>query len=394
MYSTVLLLLLFSKLVETNSTLSNIDAKSGFVTPRKSVEPVRVGGRRLKYVHAIWKHGDRAPKQLSYPDDKYDMTYWPRGWGQITNLGMKQMRDLGHYFRTTYADHFISSEYDRDEVRVKSSSDSRALTAAQAFLYGLFPPIEDHEFFDHTLNWQPIPVHSFGTEESDVMLRPTGFLCPAYENIKDKVITAVEIDLLTKYADLVEFLRPIIYPGMENPPKLRLRDITRLVDIQREIVHNLTQPSWVRKRWPQYARKSTLDIVFEMRLVERNAESSNPSLSYLAGGLLLGDWLRKLQSIGRRETVRPSKMMLYSAHDATLVSLLYLLQANWDGYKLLFRRAGLNEKLILKGCIRSCPLDKFLNLLRASAIYNTESLSKVTHCNAEHCVYVYFKSTE
>lgn len=41
---------------------------------------------RLVYVQAIWRHGDRAPNHLPYPNDKYNETVWPRGWGQLTNV--------------------------------------------------------------------------------------------------------------------------------------------------------------------------------------------------------------------------------------------------------------------------------------------------------------------
>ncbi|KAI1714975.1 histidine phosphatase superfamily (branch 2) domain-containing protein [Ditylenchus destructor] len=361
--------------------------------------------RRLKYVHAIWRHGDRAPKAKPYLNDKYDASYWRRGWSQLTNLGMVQMRELGAYFRSQYADNFVNPVYQRDEVIIKSSNADRALVSAQAFANGFFPPTKDFEFFDPTLNWQPIAIHSTGTDESDPMLKPTGFKCPAYKTIKIKAADALEAELMPKYAEFVEFLKPIVQPNLESPPKIRLRDITKLIDIEREIVHNLTQPDWVFKRWPQYAGKSTIDIILELRHLERNAEFNETSLSYLMGGLLLGDWLDRLQAVARGEPIKPSKMMLYSAHDGTLNALLYSLMTVWDGFKvpyascvimelyevgdkyvveLFYRRNGLNEHLTIKGCIQSCPLDRFINLLRANAIYKTETLYKA--CGLATCM--------
>ncbi|EFO15213.2 hypothetical protein LOAG_13299 [Loa loa] len=40
----------------------------------------------LIYVQAIWRHGDRAPHQLPYPNDLNDESSWPRGWSQLTNV--------------------------------------------------------------------------------------------------------------------------------------------------------------------------------------------------------------------------------------------------------------------------------------------------------------------
>ena len=42
--------------------------------------------RELKFVQAIWRHGDRAPSNKPYPNDPNDESSWPRGWNQLTNV--------------------------------------------------------------------------------------------------------------------------------------------------------------------------------------------------------------------------------------------------------------------------------------------------------------------
>ncbi|VDD85435.1 unnamed protein product [Enterobius vermicularis] len=42
--------------------------------------------RELVYVQAIWRHGDRAPNKLPYPNDMNTEEAWPRGWSQLTNV--------------------------------------------------------------------------------------------------------------------------------------------------------------------------------------------------------------------------------------------------------------------------------------------------------------------
>ncbi|KJH40063.1 hypothetical protein DICVIV_14022 [Dictyocaulus viviparus] len=71
--------------------------------------------RELVFVQAIWRHGDRAPTSLPYPKDPYDEIVWPRGFKQLTNEGIRQMHELGTYFRRRYGE-FISSHYDSNQV--------------------------------------------------------------------------------------------------------------------------------------------------------------------------------------------------------------------------------------------------------------------------------------
>lgn len=68
--------------------------------------------REIAFIQCIWRHGDRAPKKLPYPDDPYDEKYWPRGWNQLTNLGMQQMNELGQFFRQRYVEEWPFFEFE------------------------------------------------------------------------------------------------------------------------------------------------------------------------------------------------------------------------------------------------------------------------------------------
>ncbi|KAJ1350063.1 hypothetical protein KIN20_005771, partial [Parelaphostrongylus tenuis] len=72
--------------------------------------PECLAARKLVFVQAIWRHGDRAPQSLPYPNDPYNETAWQRGWSQLTNIGMEQMNELGTYFRKRYK-RFVSSHF-------------------------------------------------------------------------------------------------------------------------------------------------------------------------------------------------------------------------------------------------------------------------------------------
>lgn len=71
---------------------------------------------KLVYVQAIWRHGDRAPDELPYPEDPYDEDYWPRGYGMLTNIGMQQLHGVGAFFRQRYVNSFINGSFNYKEV--------------------------------------------------------------------------------------------------------------------------------------------------------------------------------------------------------------------------------------------------------------------------------------
>uniref|UniRef100_A0A914QQU6 acid phosphatase n=1 Tax=Panagrolaimus davidi TaxID=227884 RepID=A0A914QQU6_9BILA len=72
--------------------------------------------RELRFVQAIWRHGDRSPTKLPYPNDIYDESYWQRGWSQLTDLGVEQLEELGTFFNDRYVGKFVNSSYKPDEV--------------------------------------------------------------------------------------------------------------------------------------------------------------------------------------------------------------------------------------------------------------------------------------
>lgn len=74
------------------------------------------------------------------------------------------MYEAGKWYRQYYKDK-ISAGYRYDLLTMNSTSQDRALMSAEAFLAGMFPPLENETWADDGLQWQPIPVH---TENEDV----------------------------------------------------------------------------------------------------------------------------------------------------------------------------------------------------------------------------------
>uniref|UniRef100_A0A1I7XWI1 Prostatic acid phosphatase n=1 Tax=Steinernema glaseri TaxID=37863 RepID=A0A1I7XWI1_9BILA len=360
----------------------------------------------LKYVQAIWRHGDRAPAKLPYPKDIYGEANWPRGWGHLTNVGMLELRELGQFFRTKYCigkQSFIEKDFNASEVRINvyilSTDSERALTSAQALLNGMFPPQENF-VWNKGVNWQPIPVHAFGPQEPNPLLRPTSYKCPAYVKLANEINAPLKQELLKNNTEFIKFVQE--KTGIPDSKSL-VSVIGKLVDLNREIKHNLSQPTWVHKEWPQYGHNTTVQIITEMKRRERMSEFEDERLAKFRGGFLLGDFLSRAQSVVKNTKEESNIMRLYSSHDGTVSALLSVLNVsdrqlvpyagcvimevvedkNEFYIKLYYRKNKELLPLTVPGCeSHKCRFETFYNILSPKAIFDEEELKEMCSQNA------------
>ncbi|KAI6185019.1 Testicular acid phosphatase-like protein [Aphelenchoides bicaudatus] len=343
--------------------------------------------KELQFVQAIWRHGDRAPGALPYPNDRYTEDHWPRGWNQLTNEGMRQLKDLGEFFRERYAGSFVNKTYNVKEVYVQSTDKARAIVSAQSLLYGFFPPAA-HEKFDNAINWHPIPVHCSGINDEDPLLKPTKFACPAFDKEVVGVQQQFANDLFSKHAEFYEFVR-----NNTGFREFGLGELKSMSEVPKEVDHGLEQPDWLLKKWSNMEDKTTLDILKEHSLAERLVRLSTKKLAQLRGGYLLGDWLLRALKVQKGKQKKPKKMLLYSSHDGTLQSFLHILDVA-DGlqipyaacvfmeiYKdqegehtLLFRHGKEVSPLAIKGCGEECTVKQFFKVLEKRSFFSKEEL--------------------
>nr|CAD7424087.1 unnamed protein product [Timema monikensis] len=107
----------------------------------------------------LFRHGDRAPTG-TYPNDIYndEAKYWPRGYGQLSNIGEEQHFKQGSFFRKRY-NHILPETYNVNDLYVRSSNIDRTLASARAHLAGLYPPTEQN-LAQPNINFQVIPIHT------------------------------------------------------------------------------------------------------------------------------------------------------------------------------------------------------------------------------------------
>nr|CAD7407095.1 unnamed protein product [Timema poppensis] len=122
--------------------------------------PVDTGDdlRTIIFSSGLFRHGDRAPTG-TYPNDPYndEAKYWPRGYGQLTEIGEEQHFKQGSFFRKRY-NHILPETYNVNDTYVRTSYIDRTLASAQSNLAGLYPPTEQNRA-QPNIKFQDIPIH-------------------------------------------------------------------------------------------------------------------------------------------------------------------------------------------------------------------------------------------
>ncbi|XP_050957392.1 lysosomal acid phosphatase isoform X2 [Labeo rohita] len=322
------------------------------------------GERTLKFVNVLYRHGDRSPIR-AYPTDPNNESAWPQGFGQLSKEGMKQHYELGQFLKKRYTG-FLSERYNRHEIFIRSTDEDRTLMSAEANLAGMFPPTGS-DMFHPDLKWQPIPVHTVPEDEDRAFI----------EMVRENT-------------------------GLE---KVNIANIWSVYDtLFCEKTHNITHPGWVNQSVVE-----TLKVLNDFSYQILFGVYKREEKCRLQGGLLLDQIIKNLSNATELNSQQKVKMIVYSAHDTTVVALQEALnvfnglqppyaschlielyhEGNGNFSVEMFYRNGTNASELhtvsLPGCSQRCPLQDFVDLTREVIPQDWQKRVSDKKGNHTHC---------
>ncbi|XP_069805184.1 testicular acid phosphatase homolog isoform X1 [Dendropsophus ebraccatus] len=328
----------------------------------------------LTFVVVIYRHGDRSPID-TYPTDTYKEKVWDNGLQQLTQVGIRQHYDLGQYLRKRY-ENFLSPSYRKEEIYVRSTDYDRTLMSAQANLAGLYPPNGTQQWHPDIL-WQPIPVHTVPVSQDRLLKFPSKDCPRFYELMKETIQLPEYQNRMDEWKDFI--VRIANYSGysVDQAVPRRVWKVYDTLFCQKS--HNLSLPAWATPEVMQTLEEiTTFDTKAHMAL-HRPVEKAR-----LTGGILVDAVLRNFTEAIKKSS--PLKMVMYSAHDSTILALqgalgvysgihppyaschLFEFYKESDGtYSIgMYYRNESNKEpyeMVVPGCRSPCPLRLFSQLM-------------------------------
>ncbi|CAD5222452.1 unnamed protein product [Bursaphelenchus xylophilus] len=265
----------------------------------------------LRYVHAVWRHGDRTPSTLIPTDINNGIETWPDGLGELTVKGEAQQYQLGKLLRERY-DGFLDKKYSPFQIYIRSSDYNRTLASAQANLIGLFPP-EDQELFDKGLRWRPIPVHTIPKVEDRELFDRVA--CPHADAEENAVYSSDEVKKIEEENhDFLVFLAK--QSGLEKEV-MRLRDLWKLFD---PLMAEHSHPE--DHKLPAWVNETVQRDLWRLYDVSSFYLYGSPVLKRLRCGPLFSAIIGRMDDVAHGRRDQREKLYAYSAHDTAVAALL------------------------------------------------------------------------
>ncbi|XP_066253150.1 venom acid phosphatase Acph-1-like [Euwallacea similis] len=334
----------------------------------------------LKLVHVLFRHGNRNPTSDSiWEGNPYaDESFYPEGFGQLTNAGKETEYQIGLFFRNYYGK-FLGETWNINTLDVTTTDFDRTKMSAALMLAGLYPPkYEDNWSDEEEFPWQPIPYNYYPAENDTLLNVMTVINSAPFQKELAAILNSTEIlkYLSGKYGEAMAILNQ--YTGIGLTTYFTATYYSDVMKIQTELGYAL--PEWCSQVYPQPLTDLTVDIY--------HIYTNTSVLRRLITGQLLNKILHDSDSVANG-TLSPStrKMFVYSAHDVNVGSMVlslnaykmsrppsygsmvifevheidgvYGLELYYQDYITLKPRA-----LNIPGCNHFCPLTKFRTLVQ------------------------------
>uniref|UniRef100_A0A1I8M673 Histidine phosphatase superfamily (Branch 2) n=1 Tax=Musca domestica TaxID=7370 RepID=A0A1I8M673_MUSDO len=312
----------------------------------------------------LFRHGPRTPVD-TYPNDPYiNETFFPYGWGHLTNDAKKELFKIGNALAKRYQQ-LLKPHYKPDLIYAQSSASPRTLMSMATVLAGMLPPVNTPMEWNFKLNWQPIPI----------WLRMK-VPCPRYDQALNEVLQLPQVKLeIDDHKSLFQELSKITGLNITTAA-----DITSLyITLLAEQSYGLDLPSWTEDYYPdrmQFMAKQS--YIYNGYTTEMQRLKGGPFLQKIFGQMLAKE----------NGTLLPEErtMFVYCAHDWTITNVLLALKV-WQRQMPRFsaliafelhQNSETNEyyveiyfqndpqlepqPLTIPGCSFQCPLHKLLEL--------------------------------
>lgn len=259
---------------------------------------------RLIFAVDIVRHGDRNPGS-DLPKSPYS---WKGGLGDITQDGIDREYRLGQTLREEYVKKysFLSAQYQPNTMLVRSTDTTRTIESAKALLNGLYP-LE----FRNTLE---IPIRVVPRDKDDLLLvKP-----------ENNIFSIIKM----------YFWKRKIWKEMTNGMKDELDrwgDLTGLELKNMDDINTLADNIFIRQQrkipfpigidFKSAEKIISLDETFITSMFKQN-EISAPTGKRIISTI-------KYYMESNLQKMSPIKYVLFSGHDATIMSVLSTLNADF-----------------------------------------------------------------
>jgi lysosomal acid phosphatase len=267
--------------------------------------------RTLRFVHAIWRHGDRTPTILIPGDPGNNASTWALGLGELTKEGLAQEYGLGRFLRNRY-DGFLSKEYSPFQIYVRSSDYNRTLTSAQANMAALFSPGMD-EVFEKNLTWRPIPVHTLPKHEDKLLFDAVS--CPTASAEEESVYGSAEVKQIERQNEAI--LKFLGEKGGYGTVPMPLRDAWKLFDpLNSESFHPESH------QFPDWVNTTVKEEIWRLYELSCSYLYHTDTLKRLRAGPLFRDIVDRMKLVATHQNDPREIFYAYSAHDTSVAQIL------------------------------------------------------------------------